>query len=117
MAYDYQEYLNRREALKTEQVARRKAYMDAADSKAAHREYYAWLGSVIGESYLRAILPERNVEVLRQKLAEDEHLNNIPLGQWDACHEYVFHATKGLPWSRSDTVCVLKEQARQVAEE
>jgi hypothetical protein len=100
-----------------------------------HREKYGALVDRLGFVKLREIVrlgvlghhPNAKQDTLRPylvaKLAEDEHLNTIPLNRWDRCHR----ATRQLfldslkegergAWSLSATVCTLKETARQIAE-
>lgn len=92
-------------------------------------EYYGLLVEYIGENKLRMLLPtlpngdQRTPSQWRELLAEDKHLNNVPLRRWDACHGLVFHYLRGGDelraingtggWSLSDSVCVLKETARR----
>lgn len=57
--------------------------------------------------------------VLRSKIAEDRYINNIAIGLWDWKHPFVRScvARAGLRvWSPANSVCVLKEVARRVAE-
>lgn len=94
-------------------------------------EYYGLLVEYIGEHKLRLVLPSkrdgstRTPSEWRALLAEDQHLNNVPLRRWDNLHTYVranlrggaelaaINGTGG--WSLSDSVCVLKETARRYA--
>lgn len=73
-----------------------------------HTEYYLWLADFIGVSSI--LIPATDDELAN---STDPHLNDIPLRIWDAAHSYVqrFAFAKHLPWSNSDTVCVLKELA------
>jgi len=74
-----------------------------------HHEYYIWLAEFIGAT--KAQLP-----VSQERIDEstDPHLNDIPLHLWDY-RDYIIRPMayqKGLSWSLSDTVCVLKALAR-----
>ena len=76
-----------------------------------HSEYYAWLCKFAG-------ITMNMVEDLRPKVmaSKDPHFNDIALHIWDNRHNYVVNAirSKRLPWSLSDSVCCLKELARQM---
>jgi hypothetical protein len=91
-------------------------------------DYYGQLVELLGEESLRAMLPlQTSPEKWRALLAEDEHLNNVPLHRWDACHELVLYLVRRVDtdarvaitgskgWSLSDSVCVLKTAARRYA--
>lgn len=110
---------------------------DYMSGKATHEEYYRALAEVIGVPGLRQIVGYiATPEVLAQRLASDEHLNNIYLQKWDNCHPSVLGMVRhngkavmdvswcGTPlrpgticWSLSESVCVLKTVARDVARE
>ncbi|APU03145.1 hypothetical protein HOR51_gp04 [Ralstonia phage phiAp1] len=89
-----------------------------AEKRAAHRAYYAqFVGSFMPESVARAV----GYDVLRN--STDKSFNDIPLKVWDSWH-YIIKvqcATKAKQinewpeavWSLADTVCVVKEAARQ----
>lgn len=63
---------------------------DYMSGKATHEEYYRALAEVIGVPGLRQIVGYiATPEVLAQRLASDEHLNNIYLQKWDNCHPSV----------------------------
>lgn len=105
----------------------RARYMDHEDTFSFH-EYWGALVEYIGEERLQHLLPVQHTpEQWRVLLAADEHLNNVPLHQWDRMHNLVrpmirtadegYMAITGWrAWSLSDTVCVLKETARRYAE-
>jgi hypothetical protein len=95
-------------------------------------EYYGQLVELLGEDELRGMLPdtrrgERTPADWRELLEADKHLNNVPLGRWDAMHGLVLllvrrcdadkrvAITGSLGWSLSDSVCVLKTTARRFA--
>ena len=91
-------------------------------------EYYGLLIEHLGEESLRVILPARTPADWYELIAIDEHLNNVPLRQWDNRHLDVIglvRRTGGTAalapingsggWSMSDSVCVLKETARRYA--
>src|SRR4029453_13784802 len=112
----------------------------------SHREKYARYVELLGREHLLALLP-KPTRPWRDLLAEDEHLNNVPLALWDRAHEGV-EVTEPCPccghprrvrsgasvfklyqsarragmvkesggWSLSNSVCTLKELARQLAE-
>jgi hypothetical protein len=94
----------------------------------SHHDYYGALAELLGEDSLRYVLPgNRSPAEWATLLAEDEHLNNVSLRHWDACHPYVSSrmaradraALKAITgsdgWSMSDSVCVLKTTARRYA--
>ncbi len=75
-------------------------------------EYYEWLADTIGVT--ARMLP---VPIERIQDSTDEHLNDIPLQMWDRMDYAVrWLANRNrVPWSLSDTVCVLKAVARREA--
>lgn len=81
---------------------RRNLYMDG---KLSHSEYYLWLAGFIGAN--KTHLP---VSLDRIRQSRDEHLNDILLPLWDRRDPMIRQLAyaKRLPWSLSDTVCVLK---------
>lgn len=85
----------------------RKRYLD---HEIDHQAYYLWLADFIGVP--DSVIPVTPEEV---QASTDPHLNDIPLGWWDRKDPVVRHYAyaKGLPWSLSDTVCVLKSLARR----
>jgi hypothetical protein len=106
-------------------VYSRKAYMNdpshltgapAADRRAAHRRYY---GQFVSEATIRRVVQAIGADALRR--STDQHLNDIPLEQWD-------RLTPHLPLARrfeaagdyatlAGLVCVAKEAARQWLEQ
>lgn len=109
----------------------RARYMDHED-EFSFRDYYGALVEHLGEDALRRLLPlrrdggQRTPAEWRALIAADFHLNNVPLGRWDAMHGLVrsrvrmtdehVAITGSRGWSLSDSVCVLKETARRYAE-
>jgi hypothetical protein len=94
----------------------------------SHHDYYGAIVELLGEDSLRHWLPVSHTPVEWAALiAEDEHLNNVSLHQWDACDPYVRSrvacadraALKAITgsdgWSLGDSVCVLKTTARRYA--
>ena len=88
------------------QEEQRARYMNG---ELTHKEYYTWLAGFIGAS-------QNLVPFTAKAIAEstDDHLNDLPLHIWDAVDGRVrpLAYNKGLIWSLSDTVCVLKTLAR-----
>lgn len=106
----------------TERTQRRAEYLDdKGDQWAAHRRYYSWLAEQVGtRMQLRALMPVQDEAELRERLAQDKHLNNVPLPLWDRRDPQmrVLAVRAGFrSWSLCETVCVLKEVATQMAEE
>ena len=96
----------------------RKDYMD---HNATHREYH---GQFVTNNLKAAIDARWSPEFLAAKLAEDEHLNNIPLEQWDSFKpDVATHYVAGLVRESGDyltmagIVCIAKEAAKQIVEE
>jgi hypothetical protein len=120
-----------------------------------HHEYYGLLVEFLGEDELRRLLPSRAEKLTppqfgeasgdstptvialgqartpkqwRELIAEDEHLNNVPLRHWDARHRGVLalvrrtdrEALRAITgsggWSLADSGCTLKTAARRYAE-
>jgi len=84
-----------------------------------HRQYYAqfvvpWTIEIV----------ERWIGTARILRSTDPHFNDIPLGEWDRLDPIIrpMGARMNLKlngasvWSVSDTVCVVKEAARQLKE-
>jgi hypothetical protein len=97
-------------------------------------DYYGAIVEALGESQLRRWLPvnhrtgeTRTPAQWRTLLADDEHLNNVPLRQWDRLDYLVREQARrnldavaaisgSRAWSLSDTVCTMKAVARRYAE-
>ena len=84
-----------------------------------HREYYAQFAPI----FRHAVAAKWSRELLAERLAEDPHLNNIPLREWDAFSFFkgaYCTANKAIngerSWSPSTVVCAAKEAAKQIAE-
>ncbi len=92
------------------------------------REYYekySKLVDAIGESLVYSMLPEKNVDKLKEAFLKNEHLNSIPLKEWDRVRagasteeiskSPVYLAFKrrqrGMPLSIADCTCALKHCA------
>lgn len=99
------------------------------------QDYYCAIADALGRRAVEAIVCSvAPVATLRERLAADPHLNNIPLPLWDARHAWVLDLvqqhgravmaiswTGPVPvgkvyWSLSDTVCTLKAAARRLVE-
>lgn len=108
----------------------RARYMDNED-EFSFRDYYGALVEHIGEDALRQLLPgkrtpgDRTPAEWRALVADDFHLNNVPLKRWDDMSPFVrglvitekqVAITGSRAWSLGDSVCVLKETARRYAE-
>lgn len=98
------------ETLEERQARQRQEHID---------KYTTIVEKLGGTRAFELFLPE-NVSVLREKLAEDEHLNNIPLNRWDRLDgrvRYLAHGAGFRYWSLSDTVCTAKQAARMLVNE
>jgi len=118
--------------------------------KQEHRQKYdALIRRCGGLELLKPLMPV-SIDCLRTKIAEDEHLNNIPLPAWDKAAGYIkiipgykcsccgqtkpprrngltgplelsfegyWKQVSGLHLSLAERVCMLKEAARQIAEQ
>lgn len=106
--------------------SRRAAYMSG---ELTHAEYYGLLVELLGENALRQVLPgHRSAADWAALVAQDRHLNNVPLRSWDVLDSYVrdllryvkrddlLAITGSGGWSVGDSVCVLKVAARRYAE-
>lgn len=85
------------------------AYADAA--KRAHWD----LRAMVREA-CRSPSIEKAAEYIRKCLKADEHLNNIPIEQWDNAGRALlrFRGPDNWPWAPADVVCTLKHVARHV---
>lgn len=87
----------------------RKEYMDG---KITHQDYYMKIAEMIGVSKRHLPVSEERI-----KKSTDEHLNDIPLIEWDNMHPIIHSRANraGLKcWSLSETVCVLKAVAKTI---
>lgn len=98
----------------------RTEYLAAAreDGPAAHRRYYA---QFVNASVIRFV--GSSVGIDKIKASTDRHMNDIPLALWDRMHKClplepgIFQKITGSnSYSLSDSVCIAKEAARQIAE-
>ena len=93
---------------------------DYLNKLCTHSEYYAQFG---GHLVQATVLRKYSEATLRRRMAEDRHLNNLPLAAWDAMANsvklHVCAINKRLNGSHSaslsDCVCTLKEAARHIA--
>lgn len=110
---------------------------DYMSGKVDHHTYYLAVADAMGrERVARIVRYIATPEQIRGALETDQHLNNIPLRKWDACHASVLQLVRengpavmaiswsGQPlkphtvcWSLSESVCVLKAVAREMAKE
>lgn len=89
---------------------------DYLNEKMTHSEYYLWLCNVLGITDAD-VLRVADRQEIKAALEFDKHLNNIRLPRWDSQDTSISKkATQaGLSsWSLCETVCVLKEWARQM---
>lgn len=89
----------------------RKLYME---HKISHDDYYLWLADTIRADY--SMIPVSDSALLD---STDEYMNDIELHIWDS-HDPLVRSlaySRKLPWSLSDTVCVLKALARKKIKE
>ena len=90
------------EEARQEQTKQRTRYLN---HEITHEQHFTWLGEFIGAN-------KKHLPVSQDTINEstDPHLNDIPLKLWDNQDPVIRHLAnvKGLPWSLSDTVCVLK---------
>jgi hypothetical protein len=78
------------------------------------REYMARIIDKLGIDNIKPYIP-CSINVIREKLAKDVHLNNIPLKKWDYAAEFIhplLHRNGITCYSLSERVSVLKEAAR-----
>jgi hypothetical protein len=94
----------------------RKDYMDG---KATFEAYYG----EIAEACDVRFTDERDIARFREALKTDEHMNNIPLGWWDARATGLVQRVQAALKARDDFysmavgVCILKTAARKAARE
>lgn len=94
---------------------------DYMNNKCSHYEYYS---QFVTEGMKSVILNKYSKEKLKEKFAEDQHLNNIPLKWWDS-FELLFQrniasTNKRLngqnTWSSAEHTCAMKAAAKQIIE-
>jgi len=82
-----------------------------------HRDKYGVLIDELGRETIMMIVGQLDQRYnLKEALERDEHLNTIPLNVWDSRHEIMKYLARYKYWALSDSVCVLKEAARQFVE-
>ena len=98
-----------------------KTRQDYISGKCTHREYYA---QFVTPEIRQMVITRFGADLLKSALAKDENLNGVPLHQWDNLTGFPNHAlayarlkAAGDHCTLSSGVCILKEAARQVAEE
>lgn len=84
-------------------------------------KWHDYMARVIGKLGLENIKPyiPFDLNLVREKLKADEHLNNLRLKDWDNAAEQLafLFIRKGITtFSLSERVCVLKEAARMLCE-
>jgi hypothetical protein len=82
------------------------------------REYMTQIIDKLGIENIKPYIP-RSINFIRECLAKDEHLNNIPLKEWDYVAErmrFLLHRNGITCCSISERVCILKEAARMLCE-
>ncbi len=96
----------------------RKEYMDSSFPRNnAHREYYA---QYVTES-IRLLVKSR-IGLSRLQKSTDEHLNDIPLDEWDRLAPIINRSANSLLRANGDfptlnsSICIAKEAARQILE-
>lgn len=88
-------------------------------TKPTHKETYETIVNDIGLGAFIPLMPV-GLEQMKAALAEDQHLNNIPLKRWDNVTPAARHlmARIGITsTSLADGVCTLKAAARMWVEE
>ena len=83
----------------------RKEYMA---ERMTHAEYYEWLGTFINFTPRMLQIP---LDEIRK--STDPHLNDIPLAKWDSHYNLIVRLGQGIPFSKSDAVCIAKVMARK----
>lgn len=110
---------------------------DYMNHRVSHHDYYLAVADAIGRNVIeRLVHCIADRDRLRREVERDKHLNGIPLARWDGMHEAVVLAVqqrgsevmavswsgqlltpKTIYWSMSESVCVLKAVAREIAKE
>ena len=82
-----------------------------------HRQYY---GQYVNNRIRAIVIQQFGVSKLAESLQSDEHLNNIPLEEWDALNPLPIDVslirTNGDYLTLAVAVCITKEAAQQVVE-
>ena len=102
-----------------------------------HEEYMTRVIEKLGLNNIKLYIPV-SVGLIREKLKEDKHLNNIPLSLWDEAAGYISYINRNTKtkefmrrhglcdllirngitcFSVSECVSILKEAAREVCDE
>jgi hypothetical protein len=97
---------------------------NAATTNEQHWELFqAYYGQFVTGGLKQAVLRAFGTNQLREAIATDRHINNIPLAKWDQLAQAYrttintqLH-TQGDYWSNAGGVCVLKEAARQAIQQ
>ena len=87
-------------------------------NKLEWREYMLRIINKLGIENIKPYIP-RSLDYIREKLKSDEHLNNIPIKEWDRaadCIHFLLQRNKITYYSISERVCILKEAARILCE-
>ena len=90
------------------QKVRDQRYRYVVGGSLTHAQYYEWLCNFIGAGV--GMVPATDKQLLQ---STDPHLNDIPLALWDSRYEFIVHIARGLPLSKSDSVCILKHLAKR----
>jgi hypothetical protein len=84
----------------------------------SHEEVFSTVVNAIGLDVCKKYVPATKQEVETALENGDYHLNSIPLIKWDARHSHLASELLRIginTFSRSDTVCILKQAARMWA--
>jgi hypothetical protein len=102
----------------------REEYMDAnstaSDTFKLHHDYYA---QFVTPAIMTHVVQRIGRDWIKRALATDPHMNSIPLGLWDAMHQWIPSMTRdkrkelGEGNSISTSVCIAKAAARMWANE
>jgi hypothetical protein len=113
---------------------------DYMTNKCTHRQFYAqFVNDEVKNAVIRMVNvdPSKSIQILREKLAKDEHLNNIPMKKWDNLTGFSFSNSTGEMLTRpysiepidirklkeadeevssATLVCIYKEAAKELTE-